>query len=85
LFGFFEQFRGIFIESRLNCIAKFDSKREIAEMKLVGVLLVLVMLGSVVSSALAVSTEQKSPMCLSCSKVTTGKPKVMVVEINSIE
>jgi hypothetical protein len=52
---------------------------------LIGALLILVTLGSIVSPALAVSIEQKSSVCLSCSKVTTGKSKVTVVEINGIE
>lgn len=51
--------------------------------KLVGVLLVLVMLSSVVSPALAASIEQKA--CPSCSKVITGKSKIAVVEVNGIE
>jgi len=52
--------------------------------KLICVLLVLVMLVSVVSPALATSTEQNLT-CPSCSKLTTGNSKVAVVEINGIE
>jgi hypothetical protein len=47
--------------------------------QVVSVLLILVTLGSVMSSALAVSTEQKVLICLNCSKAT-GKSKVTVTE-----
>jgi len=50
---------------------------------LISVLLILVMLGSVISPALAVDAEQKA--CPSCSKVITGKSKVTVIELNGIE
>lgn len=53
--------------------------------RVLALLLVLVMLGSVVSPALAVNVEQKTPACPSCSKLTTGNSKVAVVEINGIE
>ncbi len=52
---------------------------------LVGVLLVLVMLGSVVSPALALSTGGGMATCPSCLKVTTGKSKVAVIEVTGIE
>ncbi len=51
----------------------------------VSLLLVLVMLGSVVSPALATNVGQKVPACPSRSKLTVKKPKVVVVEINGIE
>ncbi len=52
---------------------------------LVGVLLVLVMLGSVVSPALAVNVEQKTPACPSCSEAVTGKSKIVVIEAKGLE
>jgi biopolymer transport protein ExbD len=52
---------------------------------IIGVLLVLVMLGSVVSPVLAASTEQKVPTCSSCSKATVNKQKITVIEVTGIE
>ncbi len=52
---------------------------------LVGVLLVLLMLGSVVSPTLAVNVEQKTPACPSCSEAVTGKSKIVVIEAKGIE
>ncbi len=51
--------------------------------KLIGALLVLVMVGSVVSPAMATSIEQKA--CPSCSEAITGKSKIAVIDVIDIE
>jgi len=69
----------------MRLLISLDVKNVKIWKRILSVLLVMTMLGSVVSPALAASTEQKVPACPSCSKVTTGKSKVTVVEINGIE